>query len=50
MEAAPEALAQQILEAVAECAWRIEQKFSRYRTDSIVHRSEEHTSELQSPI
>lgn len=38
MEAAPEALAQQILEAVAECAWRIEQKFSRYRTDSIVHR------------
>lgn len=38
MEAAPEALAQQILEAVAECAWRIEQKFSRYRTDSVVYR------------
>jgi thiamine biosynthesis lipoprotein len=38
MEAVPEALAQRILEAVAECAWRIEQKFSRYRNDSIVHR------------
>ncbi|MET0660756.1 MAG: FAD:protein FMN transferase [Steroidobacteraceae bacterium] len=33
-----EALARRLLDAVADCAWRIERKFSRYRTDSIVHR------------
>ena len=38
---APAALAQQILDAVASEAWRIERKFSRYRTDSAVHRINE---------
>jgi FAD:protein FMN transferase len=38
IESAPEATARRVLEAVADCAWRIEQKFSRYRTDSVVHR------------
>jgi FAD:protein FMN transferase len=37
IEDAPEALARQIVEAAAACAWRIERKFSRYRTDSVVH-------------
>lgn len=31
-------LARRILEIAAHCAWRIEAKFSRYRTDNIVHR------------
>ncbi len=31
-------LAQALIEAVAREAWRIEQKFSRYRTDNIIHR------------
>lgn len=38
IEAAPEELARQVLETAAATAWRIERKFSRYRTDSIVHR------------
>jgi thiamine biosynthesis lipoprotein len=38
IEAAPAAAAKQVLDAVAAEAWRIERKFSRYRTDSIVHR------------
>jgi len=33
---AAESAATQVLNAVAECAWRIERKFSRYRTDSVV--------------
>jgi FAD:protein FMN transferase len=38
IESASETAARRVLEAVAGCAWRIEQKFSRYRTDSVVHR------------
>jgi thiamine biosynthesis lipoprotein len=37
IEQVPEALARRILEAVSNCAWRIEAKFSRYRDDNIVH-------------
>lgn len=37
IEPVPEALARRILEAVSNCAWRIEAKFSRYRDDNIVH-------------
>lgn len=37
IEEAPEALARQIVEVAAGCAWRIERKFSRYRSDSVVH-------------
>ena len=37
IEAAPEPLARQIVEAAASCARRIEGKFSRYRGDNIVH-------------
>ncbi|HEY5760486.1 MAG TPA: FAD:protein FMN transferase [Steroidobacter sp.] len=37
IEAAPESLARQITETAADCAWRVERKFSRYRTDSVVH-------------
>lgn len=38
IEAAPESLARRVLATVADCAWRIEEKFSRYRPDSIVQR------------
>lgn len=31
------ALAEALAAAVAECAWRIEKRFSRYREDSVVH-------------
>jgi thiamine biosynthesis lipoprotein len=41
IEAVPEALAQQIVDAVAASAWRVERKFSRYRTNSAVHRINE---------
>lgn len=34
---APVSLAQQVLDTVAAEAWRIERRFSRYRTDSAVH-------------
>jgi FAD:protein FMN transferase len=34
---APASLAQQVLNTVAAEAWRVERKFSRYRTDSAVH-------------
>jgi thiamine biosynthesis lipoprotein len=37
IEDAPETLARHILDVVADCAWRIERKFSRYRSDSVVH-------------
>lgn len=37
IEDAPEALARQIVEVAAGGAWRIERKFSRYRSDSVVH-------------
>ena len=32
-----EAMARQVLEVAASCAWRIEDKFSRYRDGNIVH-------------
>jgi len=32
------ALADDVINAVAQVAWRIEQKFSRYRKDNIIHR------------
>lgn len=35
--AADETQARALVEAAAQCAWRIEDKFSRYRTDNIVH-------------
>jgi thiamine biosynthesis lipoprotein len=38
IEEAPADLARQLLDVVASEAWRIERKFSRYRTDSAVHR------------
>jgi FAD:protein FMN transferase len=38
IEHAPQSLANQVLHAVAAEAWRIERKFSRYRSDSAVHR------------
>lgn len=37
IEDATEALARQIVDVVARCAWRIEGKFSRYRSDGVVH-------------
>jgi FAD:protein FMN transferase len=37
-EIADETTAQKVIEAVAACAWRVERKFSRYRTDNIVAR------------
>ena len=37
IEHAPATLARQVLDVAAAEAWRIERKFSRYRTDSIVH-------------
>lgn len=41
IETAQPALARQILDVVAAEAWRIEHKFSRYRTDSEIHRINE---------
>jgi FAD:protein FMN transferase len=38
IEEAPTTLAEQVARAVAKCAWRIEEKFSRYRDDNIVAR------------
>ena len=38
---APASLAQQILDVVSSEAWRIERKYSRYRTDSAVNRINE---------
>jgi thiamine biosynthesis lipoprotein len=35
---ADEVTARKVVEAVAACAWRIDQKFSRYRSDSVVAR------------
>jgi thiamine biosynthesis lipoprotein len=35
---ADEVTARKVIEAVAACAWRIDQKFSRYRSDSVVAR------------
>lgn len=37
IEQATESLARQIVDVAAACAWRVERKFSRYRTDSVVH-------------
>jgi thiamine biosynthesis lipoprotein len=37
MEVEQETLARQVLDAVAEEAWRIEQKFSRYREDNLIY-------------
>lgn len=41
IEDAAASLARQVLDVVASEAWRIEHKFSRYRTDSAVHRINE---------
>lgn len=41
IEDVPGPLARQVVDAVAAEAWRIERKFSRYRTDSAVHRINE---------
>lgn len=41
IEDAPSPLARQVVDTVAAEAWRIERKFSRYRTDSAVHRINE---------
>ena len=41
IEDAPSPLARQMVDTVAAEAWRIERKFSRYRTDSVVHRINE---------
>ena len=41
IEDAPSPLARQVLDTVAREAWRIERKFSRYRTDNAVHRINE---------
>ena len=38
MEVEDESLAQEILTAVAAEAWRIEDKFSRYKKDNIIYR------------
>ena len=38
MDVTQQDLAQQIVDAVASEAWRIEQKFSRYRDDNIIYR------------
>lgn|SRR5512138_92363 len=38
VETNEESLARRAAELAAECAWRIESKFSRYRADNIVHR------------
>lgn len=46
IDEAPDALARQILDVVSAEAWRIEQKFSRYRTDSAVHRINERAGRL----
>ena len=35
---APQRSREQVVDAVAAEAWRIERKFSRYRSDSVVHR------------
>ena len=37
IEAESEQAAHAALDAVAACAWRIEDKYSRYRDDNIVH-------------
>lgn len=41
IEDAPRELARRVVDTVAAEAWRIERKFSRYRTDSAVHRINE---------
>jgi thiamine biosynthesis lipoprotein len=38
VETADESTAQRLVRRAAECAWRVEQKFSRYRTDNVVAR------------
>lgn len=37
IETTSELLARRIADAVAQCAWRIERKYSRYRDDSVIH-------------
>lgn len=37
VEDVPQAVARNILDRVAACAWRIERKYSRYRAGSVVH-------------
>jgi thiamine biosynthesis lipoprotein len=38
IESVPEHTARAILKAVAACAWRVEERFSRYRSNNLVHR------------
>jgi thiamine biosynthesis lipoprotein len=38
IESIPEPAARAILNTVAECARRVEERFSRYRTDNVIHR------------
>lgn len=38
IETNEESLARRVVAIAAECAWRVERKFSRYRKDNIVHR------------
>jgi thiamine biosynthesis lipoprotein len=37
IETCDESLARRIADTVARCAWRIEDKFSRYRSDNVIH-------------
>jgi thiamine biosynthesis lipoprotein len=46
VESDDEDLARRIVDAVAGCAWRIEQKFSRYRADSVVGRINTHAGSV----
>jgi len=38
VETRDESLARRVAQIAAQCAWRVESKFSRYRKDNIVHR------------
>ena len=40
-----ETLARRVLDAAAECAWRIERKFSRYRDESVVQQINRHAGQ-----
>src|SRR5262245_26259102 len=37
IEDATEALARQVVAVAADCAWRVERKFSRYQSEGVVH-------------
>jgi len=46
MEVEDESLAQEILNAVADEAWRIEDKFSRYKKDNIIYKINHSSGEV----